>query len=47
MAKRKNTTNTTIAPPRRRRQHRLEEDAERFFNPFTAIENPDWLVGAE
>lgn len=28
------------------RQHRLEEDAEKFFNPFQAVENPDWLVGA-
>jgi hypothetical protein len=45
--KKRRSKNTTIAPPTRRRQHRLEEDADRFFNPFQTVENPDWLVGAD
>jgi hypothetical protein len=42
----RNAGRPKIAPPTRRRQHRMEEDAERFFTPFQVIENPDWLVGA-
>lgn len=46
MIKRKTKAGPKMGPRTPRRQNRQEE-AERFFNPFDIVENPDWLVGSD